>query len=357
MTALLEMKQKLKNFYGQNEGYLTPLLKFLLAFGYFWWIRMQLGMMERLTNPFVIIIMALLCSILPGNAIMWIGFLFILGHCYAVGAAVAGFVAALLLLMVILGLRFSGKYNITFPLTSLGMTCQLSPLIPIGSGLLGNPVAAVPVGCGVVFSYLIAFIKEQEGVLGGEGIEIQRALKLLMDGLVKNQDMWICLITFVGALLLVYLIRTRAFDYAWRVAIVVGAVAYLFMMLAGGLFLGLDVEMALITISTIVSALIGVVLEFFAFGGDYTRTEHLEYEDDDYFYYVKAVPKASISTSKRKIKKINGVSQKTGEIPPLPEQPPVPSAPPTQPTQPAQPASGGGHVDFEKKLEESLKDL
>ncbi len=354
MTALLEMKQKLKNFYGQNEGYLTPLLKFLLAFGYFWWIRMQLGMMERLANPFVIIIMALLCSILPGNAIMWIGFLFILGHCYAVGAAVAGFVAALLLLMVILGLRFSGKYNIAFPLTSLGITCHLSPLIPIGCGLLGNPVTAAPVGCSIVFYYLIVFIREQEGVLSGEGIEIQRALKLLMDGLVKNQDMWICLITFVGALLLVYLIRTRSFDYAWRVAIVVGAVAYLFMMLAGGLFLGLEVEMALITISTVVSALIGVVLEFFAFGGDYTRTEHLEYEDDDYFYYVKAVPKVSISTSKRKIMKINGVSQKTGEIPPLSEQPPVPPAPPVQPTQQA---PGAGHVDFEKKLEESLKDL
>ncbi len=348
MTALLEMKQKLKNFYGQNEGYLTPIFKFALAFGYFWWIRTELGMMERLANPFVLIITALLCSILPSNAIMWIGFLFILGHCYAVGAAVAGFVAALLLLMVILGLRFSGKYNLIFPLTPLGVTCKLSALIPIGSGLLGNPVAAVPVGCSVVFYYLIEFIKEQEAILRSEDMEIQRALKLLMDGLVKNQDMWMFLITFVGVLLLVYLIRTRSFDYAWRVSIIVGAVVYLFMMLAGGLFLGLEVEMVFLAASTILSALIGVALEFFAFGGDYTRTEHLEYEDDDYFYYVKAVPKVSISTSKRKIKKINGVSQKTGEIPNLQEQ--------EQPM-PRQAAPQGAQVDFEKKLEESLKDL
>ena len=33
MTALLEMKQKLKNFYEQYEGYLASFLKFLLAFG------------------------------------------------------------------------------------------------------------------------------------------------------------------------------------------------------------------------------------------------------------------------------------------------------------------------------------
>lgn len=179
-------------------------------------------------------------------------------------------------------------------------------------------------------------------------MKAQRALKLLMDGLVKDQDMWMTLIAFVGVLLLVYLIRTRSFDYAWRAAIIIGSLVYAFIMLAGGLFLGMEVEMVLLMVSVVVSALLGLVLEFFAFGGDYTRTEHLEYEDDDYFYYVKAVPKVSISTSKRKIKKINGVSQKTEEIPQLSgraQLPPKPSA------------GGPVHVDFEKKLEESLKDL
>lgn len=341
MTALLEMKQKLKNFYGQYEGYLVPVLKFLLAFGYFWWIRMALGMMERLANPFVIIITALLCAILPINAIMWVGFLFILGHCYAVGIEVAAFAAVLVLLLGILGLRFSGKSNLVFPIVPLGMTCRLSALTPIGCGLLGTPVAAVPMSCSVVFYYLLTFIKEQETLLKSEDMEIQRVLKLLMDGLIKNQDMWMSLITFAGVLLLVYLIRTRSFDYAWRVAILVGAVVYLLIMLAGGLFLGMDVEMVFLGVTAVVSTLLGLVLEFFAFGGDYTRTEHLEYEDDDYFYYVKAVPKVSISTSNRNIKKINGVSQKTEELPDLPGRS-SPNAP---------------HVDFEKKLEESLKDL
>ncbi len=41
------------------------------------------------------------------------------------------------------------------------------------------------------------------------------------------------------------------------------------------------------------------------FGGDYSRTERLEYEDDEYYYYVKAVPKAMVATSERSIKKIN----------------------------------------------------
>ncbi len=348
MTALLEMKQKLKNFFGQYEGYLVPVFKFLLSFGYFWWIRISLGMMARLADPFVIIITALLCAILPVNAIMWVGFLFILGHCYAVGIEVAGFVAVLLLLMSILALRFSGRYNLVFPMTSLSMACQIPPLLPIGCGLLGVPVAAVPAGCSVVFYYLITFIKEQGAILASDDMQIQRALKLLMDGLIKDQEMWMSLIALVGVLLLVYLIRTRSFDYAWRVAIIVGAVAYLLIMFAGGLFLGMDVEMVPLVVSAAVSVLLGFVLEFFAYGGDYTRTEHLEYEDDDYFYYVKAVPKVSISTSKRKIKKINGVSQKTEELPQLPRRGQLP---------PRASMGDSVHMDLGKKLEDSLKDL
>ena len=39
MTALLELKQKIKNLYGQYELYLLPVFKFVLAMLYFTWIN------------------------------------------------------------------------------------------------------------------------------------------------------------------------------------------------------------------------------------------------------------------------------------------------------------------------------
>ena len=99
------------------------------------------------------------------------------------------------------------------------------------------------------------------------------------------------------------------------------------------------------------------------FGGDYTRTERLEYEDDDYYYYVKAVPKALVATSERSIKKINGESareeRKSAErvvnySTPLfqGEEPPKKK----KRVQEVQKADIDD-IDFEKKLEESLKDM
>ncbi len=46
MTALLELKQKIKNLYGQYELYLLPVFKFVLAMLYFTWINENMGYMS-----------------------------------------------------------------------------------------------------------------------------------------------------------------------------------------------------------------------------------------------------------------------------------------------------------------------
>jgi hypothetical protein len=45
-----------------------------------------------------------------------------------------------------------------------------------------------------------------------------------------------------------------------------------------------------------------LVVEFFCFMVDYTRIESVQFEDDDYYYYVKAVPKVTVSDSLRTVK-------------------------------------------------------
>ena len=81
MTALLEIKQNIKKFYGQYEIYILPVLKFLLAFVYFLWINSNMGYMKQLDNIFVILILALVCSILPVSVMMFVGFALMIGHC------------------------------------------------------------------------------------------------------------------------------------------------------------------------------------------------------------------------------------------------------------------------------------
>ena len=262
------------------------------------------------------------------------------------------------------------------------MGMHIPALLPVGSGLLANPMAALPAGCGVIFYYFIDLVREQSAVLQNQDTEIPQKLKVLMDGLMKNQEMWMTMIAFVAVILLVYAIRTRAFDYAWRVSIVAGGVTYIFLMLVGGLFLNVQTSILELLIFSVIAILIGMVLELFVFGGDYSRTERLEYEDEEYYYYVKAVPKATVATSERNIKKINAAPEREEEKDPKkkgaeyvvsrsreqwePQGEPLDSIPTERIERdseleadalPLKDVSEIKEVDFEKKLEESLKDL
>ena len=59
MTALLELKQRIKNLYSQYEIYILPVLRFVLAMVYFIWINTNMGYMKQIDNIFIVLILAL----------------------------------------------------------------------------------------------------------------------------------------------------------------------------------------------------------------------------------------------------------------------------------------------------------
>ena len=137
MTALLELKaENKKEIYGQYEMYILPVMRFcFLHWFYFLWINANMGYMSRLNNVFLVLILALICSILPSSAMMYIGFVLILVHSYALGIEIAAFMLVLILLMLIFFLRFSGEQNVTFVFTPLSFAFSLPALLLLEADL------------------------------------------------------------------------------------------------------------------------------------------------------------------------------------------------------------------------------
>ena len=54
-----------------------------------------------------------------------------------------------------------------------------------------------------------------------------------------------------------------------------------------------------------------LVFQFFRLALDYTAVERVQFEDDDYFYYVKAVPKINLAVPERSVKKISEKEEAT----------------------------------------------
>jgi hypothetical protein len=103
----------------------------------------------------------------------------------------------------------------------------------------------------------------------------------------------------------VYIIRRLPIDHCWTIAIIAGAVLNILIIMIGGLVTKAGFSFLGVLFGSILAFLVGKVIEFFKFCVDYTRTERVQFEDDEYYYYVKAVPKMNIAARDRKVKNIN----------------------------------------------------
>ena len=343
MTTLLEMKQKIKNFYGEHDTWLLPLLKFLLAFLVFQTINSTLGFLEALDNIFIVLILSIICAVLPLNGMAVLGCIMIVAHCYGVGVEVAAFSVLLLLLLMILFLRFTSRDNLALILTPAAFSLHMPAAVPVGAGLLRGPSCAVPACCGVVLYYFMEVVSDRSTVLQGKETESVQKLQILLDALINNQEMWLNILAFVVVLMVVYLISRTSSDYSWRIGDAAGAIIYILIMILGGMFLNVNINIGSVILSGVLAAVVVLVIEFAALGVDYSRSETTQFEDDEYVYYVKAVPKSFVAQAEKKIKNISTESVESQE----------------KEEQEAAPVERVGEetFDFEKQLEESLKDL
>ena len=306
MTELLEMKQRLKIFYGKYDVYLKPALKFLLALFAFFMINEQIGFMQKLSGPAVSLLLALLCSFLPVNMIAVFAGLLVCAHAYALSLEVFAMAAGLLAVMYILYFRVSPKYGYVLVLTPIAFLLKIPYAVPLTMGLLGGPACVVPVACGTVFYYLIYYMKNNEAMLASSETEqMTSRLSYLVENVLNNKTVILTVLVFAVVLMIVYAIHRLSADHAWHIAIGAGAVTNIVLSLVGALVMQVKVPIIQLILGTLVSIVIAIAVEFFVFSVDYSRTEYAQFEDDEYYYYVKAVPKMSIAVSDKQVKRIN----------------------------------------------------
>lgn len=306
MTTLLVAKQYIKNFISKYEVYLKPLMKLIVALTAMMMINGQIGYMRRLDDISIVLIVALMCSFMPMNFIIFVAALFTVLHLYALSLECAVIVLVLFLVMFLLYFRFSPKDTLVVLLTPMCFILKIPYAVPLAMGLLGTPASAVSVGCGITVSYLVSYIADNAASFTGMDMEDMVArFRLIIDGFLNNKDMFLTIAAFAFTIIVVYIIRKMSVNYAWTIAIIAGALTDVMVLLVGDLIFDTNVPIGGVIIGSIFSVLIAMIVQFFAFNVDYSRTEKVQFEDDEYYYYVKAIPKITVATPSKTVKKIN----------------------------------------------------
>lgn len=306
MTQLLLAKETLKTFVGRNEVYLKPLGKFLLALVAFVMINSSTGYMEKINNMSVVLVAALMCSFLPINFIIVCAAVFILLHMYALSMECALVALILFLILALVYFRFAPKDAVIVLLLPMCFFLKIPYVIPICAGLLATPVSAAAVACGVIVYYMVSYVAGNvSGLSAFEAEDMSGRFRYVVDGFLKNKTMAVVLVAFSLTVIIVYLIRRLSIDHSWTIAIIAGIITQMVVLLLGALLMDAEVSAIGIILGSIVSAGIAMVVEFLMFQMDYSRTEIVQFEDDEYYYYVKAVPKVILSKPEKTVKKIN----------------------------------------------------
>ena len=320
MEKILVIRQKLENLFLSYDIYIIPVVKALTALVIMLTLKSQLGYSDIMQRWNVIALICLVCSLLPWSFITCVSAAALLLHLAALSWEAAVLAMCFIFLAALLQYLFLPGHSLAIVLIPVAFFLRIPYVIPLVLGLVGEATAFIPAGCGVLFYYFIVNIQKNAAYLTDtaiSGADAVERITQLLTGLRDNRLMLLSILAFCVTTAAVYLIRKLQNDYAPYIALAVGLIVNIVVFLTGGFMLELSISYAELFIGGFVSLLLAVLVAFWRIAVDYSRTEYLQYEDDDYIYYVKAVPKINMTIPDRKVREINsrvGDESEDGDI-------------------------------------------
>ena len=306
MDNLFMVREKIREVYANHSRIFDKVIQFIVAFLTFYMINSNVGFMKTAASPVVTLALSVICTFLPLTMTIIAGTALMLAHMFSVSLSVFAVTALVFLIMYIFYFRLTPKMALVVLLTPIAFMLKIPYVIPVAYGLMSVPISLVAVSCGTIVYYMMQYVKKAAPGLEGKGnagllTEITAYVKQVF----QNKEMWITIVAFIICLLVVYTLRRQAMDYAWKIATVAGVVVNIIVIAVGGIAMGVHTSYGLLFAGNIAAVAAGLILELFFFAVDYAKSENLQFEDDEYYYYVKAIPKLSVASPEKTVKKIN----------------------------------------------------
>ncbi len=321
MMTFLVLRARLRSLYQKYEIYINTVIKFLIAYGVFRIINTAIGYDHRLKQISIVLVLSLLSAFTPSAILVLLAALVSIGHVYFVSKILSVIVILIILIMYCLFLRFAPKLGYVVLAVPILYLLKIPYIIPLVLGLFSTPLAIVPTACGVILFYLFGVIREAASMQVNISVEDTLSLyTYVIDRLTGNKQLFMAIIIFSMIILVTYFIRRMKFDYAREIAVAAGALTCILGFLFSDLKLDVSEQIGAMILGTIASGILAVLIQFFRLTLDYTGVEHVQFEDEDYYYYVKAVPKINVTAPQINVKRFNtqknaGLSQGlTGRI-------------------------------------------
>ncbi len=283
--------EKLKSIYARWAVFIDMAGRFLAAAASFLWIRYAVGSEGLFSSVPVLLLAALVTSMIGNGASAVFAFFLTVIQALSVSPETGALTAAVLILLYILFLRFVPEDSVSALLMPPAMFFGLPVIVPLILGLKRRPVSVLGAASGVVWFYLCAAVREAApGLSKLEASDYTGRLGVLRDSLLLP-EIFVCVTAAAGTVLIVSIIRRLEISCGFSLAIIAGGVVWMLIILLGNSLAGSRFDPASMAVGTAASVIVTLILQLLFLPLDYRRSRQLRFEDDDYYYYVTAVPK------------------------------------------------------------------
>ena len=302
LTKLLEFRGIARSFFQKYQLVIEPIFRFIIAYMAFHTINNALAYNTKAANPVIELGLAAVGAFLPPVVLILLCALLAILQVYSASPILAALVVVIFAVLYCFIARFSGKYGYAVVAVPILFVFKLPYLVPLLLGMIATPMAIFPTVSGVIVYFVFEVIQEAATRQDITSLDATLALYIdVVNSLFKHKEMFVTAAIFAMVILVMWLVRRLRFEFVFEITIVLGAIVNILGFLLANLQLDINVGTGSMILGTVVSMLLVFIAQFFRVVLDYTSVEHVQFEDDDYYYYVKAVPKIDVARLQKNI--------------------------------------------------------
>ncbi len=308
MMVLFEIRAKLTAIYQKYDFIFRFAVKFVLVLMGFMMIRNDFSANAALSKTVIVIGMAAFGSILPFSLTLLLMLAYLVLQILSASSLMAITVFIFCLIMYCFFLRFTPKQGAAVVAVPVLRSIGIPYAVPLTLGGFGDLFSIIPTCCGIFLYYMLAVVKDNltitiDSLKGNTDAAFDIYMNVI-NQLIKNPAMYVTMLAYALCITVVYFVRRMKMDYSFEISIAVGTVILVIVNLIGGLKYDMGSTLVAVIFGALISGLITFVVQFFYRVLNYAATENVQFEDDDYYYYVKAVPKLRVSNAKKPVRKV-----------------------------------------------------
>jgi len=306
IVKLLELKDLVKKIGDKYWIYIKIAVKLVVAVSMILMMNSEMGYNKSMGNVIFIAGLSLISAFSPDAVFAMIVAVISLVQIYTVSPVLAVAVLVVYLIMFFAYVRFVPKQIFVIIAIPFLYVLNIPYVIPLICGVFFAPYAVFSNVCGILIYYVFLAIEKASGLSGDAGVSnMLNFFNVIVDEVRGNKYMLFCMIIFSFVTLITYIISRQKMNRSSDIGVITGDVILLIsFVLSSSLIEGSD-SIVKVIIGVLVSGVIAYVATFFRFSLDYSGTKNIQFEDEEYYYYVKAVPKLSVAAPEKQVKTIH----------------------------------------------------